>query len=48
MILDNKKQQEIILQLLDAVTIPGKALDDLYQFKLEVLRAHINEDTNIP
>lgn len=41
MIFDNEEQKQIILELLGAVTIPGKALDKLYQFKQEVIAGEI-------
>jgi hypothetical protein len=41
MIFDTEKQKQIILELLDSVTIPGKALDELYQFKHDVLAGEI-------
>lgn len=38
MVFDTEKQRQIILELLSVSSIPGKALELLYQFKQEVLQ----------
>ena len=48
MIFDTEKQKKIILELLDSVTIPGKALDELYKFKQEVLMGTIAQPKEEP
>ena len=48
MIFDTEKQRKIILELLDSITIPGKALDILYEFKQQVCKAEILKDKQDP
>lgn len=43
MVFDTEKQKTIILELLNSVTIPGKALDDLYEFKQQVMAGEIKK-----
>jgi hypothetical protein len=44
MIFDREEQRGIILELLSSVTIPGKALDAMYEFKQQVLKGTIQEE----
>lgn len=41
MVFDNEGQRAIILELLDAVTVSGKSLDALFEFKTQVRAAEI-------
>ena len=44
MVFDKEEQRKIILELLDSVTIPGKAIDVLFGFKQEVIAGEVKKD----
>ena len=46
MIFDTEKQRKIILELLDSITIPGKSLDTIYEFKQQVLAGKVEDKKN--
>lgn len=41
MTFDKEEQRKIILELLDSVNIPGKAIDVLFAFKQQVIAGEI-------
>ena len=41
MVFDTEKQKAIILELLNSVTISGKSLDELYEFKQQVVAGEV-------
>ena len=41
MVFDTEKQRQIILELLSVSSIPGKALEIMYQFKQDVIQGTI-------
>lgn len=43
MVFDKEEQRKIILELLDSVTIPGKAVDVLFAFKQEVIAGEVKK-----
>lgn len=44
MILDNEKQRSLLLQLLNAINIPGSAIDEAYQLKRSIMEADISQE----
>jgi hypothetical protein len=44
MLFDTEEQRQIILELLNGVTIPGKALDIMYAFKQQVIAGIVEEE----
>ena len=46
MVFDTETQKKIVLELLDASTIPGKALDIMANFKREVLAATVKKESS--
>jgi len=44
MILDSERQRKLLLDLLTAVTIPGTALDEVFNLKRQILQAKIQEE----
>jgi hypothetical protein len=43
MVFDKEEQRKIILELLDSVTIPGKAMDVLFAFKQQVIAGEVRK-----
>jgi len=41
MIFDNEKQRQILLALIDSVTISGKSLDEMYALKQQIHQGKI-------
>lgn len=48
MTFDNQRQKELILQIIDSVNFPGKALEEGYQLKCAVKAANIAEKIGKP
>ena len=41
MVLDNERQRQLLLQLIAAASIPGSALDTIFQLRQEIAQATI-------
>lgn len=47
MTLDNEQQRTILLQLIDAANVPGKAIEQVMAIKVAISIAQITEKPNI-
>ncbi len=43
MIFDNERQKQIILELLKASNIPGTLLDEIFEFKMQVVSGKVEQ-----
>jgi hypothetical protein len=46
MVLDTELQRNLLLELINSATIPGKGLDIIYELKQNILAASINQETS--
>ena len=46
MTLDTENQRTMLLQMIQASSVPGQALDDVYQLKQAIVNAEIKHDND--